>query len=411
MNIKHCCLCGSNQIKEIINLGKSGLANNLEISKQDALKSKEYKLNLLICKDCNHVQLGEEVQPEILFKNYSYETGVSQFFRNHFESYAKNIDSLLNSDNKKIIDIGSNDCILLDSFKNYGFETIGVEPATNLVEKHKKKHYLINDFFNNKVANLILEKFGKVDVVTANNVFAHNRELRGFASSVKELLKDDGIFVVEVQYLVDLVKNGYFDMIYHEHTSYHHIKPLNLMMNNLGLKLVEAKNVNTHGGSIRLIFKKTKIDNKLFNEVINQDEIFNSSINLSMEFLENSINKFKKDFEVKIANLSKKYNCIYGYAAPAKLVTLLSILDKKIVNQIEFIIDDSNLKQNKYLPVSGIPILGTKDAIEKINQRKSACIIFAWNVADDIRERISKSELNPDLIVVPLPKVKEYNEI
>jgi len=408
MKVTECCLCKSTKLEKVLDLGSSGLANNLEVTKEYSIHSKKYPLELLICDDCNHIQLSEEVDPEILFSNYGYETGVSQIFRTHFNEYANRILSALGTSDGVVVDIGSNDCTLLDYLKELGFRTIGVEPAKNLVEKYKHNHELINSFFNTDVVEEILHQYGKVDVVTANNVFAHNRNLTGFSNLVKTLLKTGGLFVVEVQYLYDLIENGCFDMIYHEHTSYHHIKPIRLMMEQHGMYLIDVQHITTHGGSIRLVFQNTETDPCITNELIQKDEQFDKSIRQSIASLEKYVFIFKNKFEEIINDLRKKYDCIYGYASPAKVVTLLSVIDDSVFKSIEFIIDDGTLKQNKFLPGYGIEIIGTEKALERLKDKSSVCIVFAWNIAEDIKKKISSTNLNPNIVVVPLPKLEIF---
>jgi len=364
------------------------------------LNSQKYPLELLICSDCNHVQLGEEVDPKLMFSNYSYETGISQFFRKHFKDYASELQG-----KGIVVDIGSNDCILLDALKEQGMVTVGVEPAKNLVDKYKNNHDLYNSFLTDSVVKEILEKYGEVDFVTANNVFAHNRNLRGFVENVKSLLKDGGLFYVEVQYLSDLVKNGYFDMIYHEHTSYHHIKPLRRMMDGMGMNLIDAKRVPTHGGSIRLVFQKN--GTKGFeNDFTREDEKFDETIRESLDNLNKLISTFKTDYQDAINSSYGVYDSSFGYAAPAKVVTLLSVVNQDTIDKIEFIIDDSKLKQNKFLPGYGIEIIGSEEAERRLTNKTSMCTIFAWNVAEDIRNKLASSNLNPNLSIVPLPTVE-----
>lgn len=408
MKVTNCCLCESAELETIVEVGVSGLSNNLEDSNENSLNSQKYPLDLFICCECNHVQLGEEVDPKIMFSNYTYETGISQYFRKHFKEYAAEVNERKEVENPVIVDIGSNDCILLDFLKEHNMITVGIEPAKNLVEKYKNNHDLYNSFLTESVVDEIVKKYGQVDFVTANNVFAHNRNLKSFAKNVKSLLKDGGLFYVEVQYLSDLVKNGYFDMIYHEHTSYHHIKPLRRMMESLEMNLVDAKQVSTHGGSIRFVFQKNGTKG-FINDLIANDNSFDVKIRQSLKSLNTSIKKFKIDFEKTISDLNK-YDCIYGYAAPAKVVTLLSVLDKKTTDAIDFIIDDSKLKQNKFLPGYGIEIVGTEEAEKRLTDKRSVCIIFAWNVAEDIKKKIISSNLNPNLIIIPLPTLEIINE-
>jgi len=400
MKVTNCCLCGSEHLEKVVDVGSSAPANNLEDTREDALNSQKYPLELLICSDCNHVQLGEEVDPKLMFSNYSYETGISQFFRKHFKDYASELRG-----KGIVVDIGSNDCILLDALKEQGMVTVGVEPAKNLVDKYKNNHDLYNSFLTDSVVKEILEKYGEVDFVTANNVFAHNRNLRGFVGNVKSLLKDGGLFYVEVQYLSDLVKNGYFDMIYHEHTSYHHIKPLRRMMDGVGMNLIDAKRVPTHGGSIRLVFQKN--GTKGFeNDFTREDEKFDETIRESLDNLNKLISTFKTDYQDAINSSYGMYDSSFGYAAPAKVVTLLSVVNQDTIDKIEFIIDDSKLKQNKFLPGYGIEIIGSEEAERRLTNKTSMCTIFAWNVAEDIRNKLASSNLNPNLSIVPLPTVE-----
>lgn len=400
MKVTNCCLCGSEHLEKVVDVGSSAPANNLEDTREDALNSQKYPLELLICSDCNHVQLGEEVDPKLMFSNYSYETGISQFFRKHFKEYASELQG-----KGIVVDIGSNDCILLDALKEQGMVTVGVEPAKNLVDKYKNNHDLYNSFLTDSVVKEIIEKYGEVDFVTANNVFAHNRNLRGFVGNVKSLLKDGGLFYVEVQYLSDLVKNGYFDMIYHEHTSYHHIKPLRRMMDGMGMNLIDAKRVPTHGGSIRLVFQKN--GTKGFeNDFTREDEKFDETIRESLENLNKLISTFKTDYQDAINSSYGMYDSSFGYAAPAKVVTLLSVVNQDTIDKIEFIIDDSKLKQNKFLPGYGIEIIGSEEAERRLTNKTSMCTIFAWNVAEDIRNKLASSNLNPNLSIVPLPTVE-----
>jgi len=400
MKVTNCCLCGSEHLEKVVDVGSSAPANNLEDTREDALNSQKYPLELLICSDCNHVQLGEEVDPKLMFSNYSYETGISQFFRKHFKDYASELRG-----KGIVVDIGSNDCILLDALKEQGMVTVGVEPAKNLVDKYKNNHDLYNSFLTDSVVKEILEKYGEVDFVTANNVFAHNRNLRGFVGNVKSLLKDGGLFYVEVQYLSDLVKNGYFDMIYHEHTSYHHIKPLRRMMDGMGMNLIDAKRVPTHGGSIRLVFQKN--GTKGFeNDFTREDEKFDETIRESLDNLNKLISTFKTDYQDAINSSYGMYDSSFGYAAPAKVVTLLSVVNQDTIDKIEFIIDDSKLKQNKFLPGYGIEIIGSEEAERRLTNKTSMCTIFAWNVAEDIRNKLASSNLNPNLSIVPLPTVE-----
>ena len=219
MRIQTCCLCGSTNIKVFEELISSPPANNLASTEEESLNAEKYPLGLCQCLNCNHVQLSEELDPKDLFATYNYQTSVSLAFQQHFKKLA---DELLNevkapenSGSKRALDIGSNDGFLLDCFKDLGLDTCGVEPAENLITEHMmEKHHMKNRFFNRKTAEELRLDIGQFDIITANNVFAHTRDLREFTESVEYLLNDEGIFVFEVQYLKSLIDNCLFDMIY-----------------------------------------------------------------------------------------------------------------------------------------------------------------------------------------------------
>ena len=171
MRIKQCCLCNSPNLSSAVQIGSSGLANNLELSRTHALQADVYELELLICEDCHHVQLSEAIDPGVLFSSYNYETGVSSFFHSHFKEYAKYAASLCDG---LAIDIGSNDCTLLRYLQAEGFKVLGVEPAKNLADRYSSEFNIYNAFFDHQLASQILESNGEVDLVTANNVFANS---------------------------------------------------------------------------------------------------------------------------------------------------------------------------------------------------------------------------------------------
>ena len=207
-------------------------------------------------------------------------------------------------------------------------------------------------------------------------------------------------------------------MIYHEHSSYHHLKPLNKLFKKHKLVINSVSYIPTHGGSMRIILNNCSEKIILFENIdktenfIKSDNIFDSHILKKFDLLKSKVETIKFSLNRSIRILTRKYPLLYGYSAPAKTVTLLSLLDKDNINNIQFIIEDNDLKQGKYIPKTKIPLISADKAIELIQNKKSACIIFAWNMFDELSTKImSNPKLNPNVLISPLPepKVLEIN--
>ena len=411
--VKDCCICNSNKLSMVLDLGKTSLANNLVDQYEESLNQKTYDLGLLICQECNHIQLNTEINPKILFNNYVYKTGISKTMLNHFHDFSNKLCKYFNIKKRsysdiKVLDIGSNDCALLNILRSKGFQTFGVEPSSKLADN--SSHKIFNGYFNEESANKIKNQYGLFDVITANNVFAHTRDLNQFIRNTCLLLKSDGLVSMEVQYLPKLMSNCYIDMIYHEHTSYHHFKPLNNLFFKNSLTVNSVSEIDTHGGSMRIVlnnYSKNIIpfdNNETSQDFIKSDTKFNDNIVEKFDCLRIEVENLRFSLNKTIKELTNKYPLLFGYSAPAKTVTLLSLLDKDIIDKIEFIIEDNDLKQGRYIPSTKIPLIGSNNAIEKMKNKKSACIIFAWNMFDEISKKIiNNTKLNPNVLISPLP--------
>ncbi len=196
---------------------------------KDALSESQptFPLDVFQCQSCGHTQLCDVVNPDHLFRNYVYVSGTSPAFVKHFEDYAKSISRRLGRATGLVIDIGSNDGTLLGAFKSMGYDVLGIDPAREIASRASANGIeTIPSFFDQSVAENILDKYGQASIITANNVFAHSDHLDEILEGVRLLLQDDGLFVIEVSYLVDVVEKILFDTIYHEHLAYHALTPL-----------------------------------------------------------------------------------------------------------------------------------------------------------------------------------------
>jgi nucleoside-diphosphate-sugar epimerase/dTDP-4-dehydrorhamnose 3,5-epimerase-like enzyme len=378
-----CRCCGSKKLKRALSLGYQPLANNLLENIDD--KTKVYPLELNVCEECFNCQLSVVINSDEMFSNYLYQSSTTQSFREHFILAAKKYISDFKLDiNSYIIDVGSNDGIGLKPFLDLGFSNIqGIEPAKNLADiANKNGIKTFHGYLDEKALNPI--KNG-ADLLLASNVFAHADDLKSMAESMKKLIKPEGKIIIEVQYLLNTIKDLTFDNIYHEHTNYWSLTALNRFFENLELKIFDIEEINTHGGSIRIyISQERNIEIKqTVKEFLKKEKEF--GLNKLSTYLDfgKKVENLKKEVVKNLKNLKKKYPNIVGYGAPAKASTTLNYFNIK--EEIDFIVEDNLLKHGKFIPGVNIPIYPKS----KINDKDVAILVLAWNYYEEIKRNNS----------------------
>lgn len=403
--IDSCRLCKDKNIKEVMSFKNVPLANSYPINKDD--KEDLYPLTLVKCENCGHVQLKETISPEILFNNYSYSSSDSPMLVKHFEEYAKDIVGTFKlNEYDQILEIGMNDGVLLREFeKLYMIHLIGVEPATNICEIAKKKTSakIINKFFNLKTAIKIKEIFGKCNIICCNNTFAHISDLDGVMQGIKKVISPKGIFIFENAYLLDTIKNLYFDQIYHEHLQYYGIIPLIKYLSKYDMEIFDIKHTNIQGGSFR-IYVRNK-DNYNFpiqdsvTHFISREKQFCLYENKTYDDFYLKLNQLKIDLSKLINQIIKENKTISCYGCPAKFALFSKFfeLDNKI---IKYVVDDSLLKQGKFSSGQKIPIVNRE---YMYNNPTDYCFISAWNMSESI---INKNKDYKGKFIIPMPEPK-----
>ena len=382
-----CRVCGGG-FNHYLSLGLSPLANNLNDKKN--AKNELYPLDLNFCKQCFNSQLSVVVPPEKMFNNYLYLSSTSKQFRDHFINFAKKIKKDLSlSSNSTVVDIGSNDGIFLDPIQNLGIKSIGVEPAKNVAKiANSKGLFTIPGYFDNKTVNKIKNDFGKVDVVTAFNVFAHGDGLKDILENTEDLLKKDGEFIFEIQYLLKTIKDLTFDNIYHEHVNYWCLLSILKFFEDSEMKVYKVEEVETHGGSLRVY--TTKKRNKRLHKSVN--EYIQLEKKNKLDKIETYYNFAKNVEEIKqksLSNINKILSdgkSIIGYGAPAKATTVLNYFGISD-DHFQFTIDDNTLKQNKFIPGTGVEIKGINDID---TSKYDYVIVLAWNFYETIKQNTQK---------------------
>jgi SAM-dependent methyltransferase len=407
MKLERCRICKNEKLEKILDLGEMPLANAFLDKNQLSQKEISYPLRVVWCKSCGLLQIDEIVPPEILFRNYIYVSGTSEALRKHFEGLATEVvtNFKLNSESL-VIDIGSNDGTLLKEFKKFGLKVTGVEPAVNIVKIAEENGIkTINDFFSEDVAKKIVRENGKAEAITATNVIAHTNDLDKLLKGVSHLLKDDGVFVIEVPYLVDLLEKVEFDTIYHEHLSYFAVRPLKIFFDEHDLQIIDIRIVKIHGGTIRVFVSKKKSRyniNKNVNQLILlEKEKKMHEVTVYKKFAER-VEKLKEDLVSLLQKLKSENKKVIGYGAAAKGNTLLNYYHIG-PELIEFIADLSPMKQNKFTPGTHIPVYRP----ERIYEIKSDyMLILAWNFADEIMKQQSKFKEMGGRFIIPVPEVR-----
>jgi SAM-dependent methyltransferase len=321
--------------------------------------------------------------------DYSYTSSNSEYSRNYWEKYSKDIKQELKiNENSKILEIGSNDGFLLKCLKKHTKRIWGADASQFMCGVAKKnKIRTFNLIFNQKNSRNIKNKIGKVDVIISNNVLNHSNDVLDFILGVKNLLNQNGTFIFELPYWYNLVLHEQFDQIYHEHVNYFTVKSSEFLLKKCGLQIVKIKETEYHGGSIRIysqIKRKSKINSEVKKYISKETKLGLFKEETYKKFM-NNLNRKKISFLKKIIDYKKKNYKIVGIGAPAKGNTFLNFL--KLDNcLIDFVTDGSKFKINKYTPLSRIPILPDK-YLKKIKGK--ICVIFlSWNL-----EKILKPQL------------------
>jgi SAM-dependent methyltransferase len=391
-------------MKKIIDLGMHPFADTFISEEQYGLSDPVYPLQCSLNKDTGEIRVCYDTKADERYNlyNYSYTSSNSKFARNHWINYAKEVSKKVNlSEGSKVIEIGSNDGFLTKQFKDMGCDVIGVDPSHYMAQLAfdlgVKTHSVL---FNIANSEQIRSDFGNADLIVANNVFNHSNNAWNFAQGVVNLLSEDGIFVYELPYWYNTIKDKKFDQIYHEHVTYFTVKSSYELLRKVGLEIIDIEVVDYHGGSLRVFAKKcgdVKLNDKVASMIKEEEDFGLFEVDTYKEFMEelhSKRNKFMKDiYDIK----SQGYSII-GVGAAAKGNTFLNFynLDSTI---LDYVTDASEHKQGKYTPLTRIPIVGDEIFAE---YDKVYALILSWNISDIIKESLKK--INDKIEFLSLPE-------
>lgn len=406
--ITACRLCAATELHEIIDFGEVPLGNNLQPTADAARAAARYPLNLNRCGQCGHFQLGHAVAPEALYAtNYTYLSGIGPSFIRHFDAYADWVTATCGlPKDALVVDVGSNDGTCLKAFRARGYRVCGVDPAALPARIANESGIdTIDGFFDKAVVDRIKAKYGAADFVTSHNVLAHVDNLGATFADIHALLKPGGRFCFEVGYFEAVLKNGFFDTIYHEHLDYHHAAPLVRHLTAAGFAIEDIGVNPVQGGSIRMLCQKSgdapavSASARAF-LAGEQGSILNDAVYLKnwRGEIEGKMARFRAMLRARC----RENRAIAGFGAPTK-ATLLMQMAGIGYDEIAYVAEDNALKAGRFLPGSGVPVLLTSHLL---SNPPDVLVIFAWNFADDIIGKIRGKLGKPVEVIIPLPEAK-----
>lgn len=403
-------MCGSKRLVKVWSFGETPLANAY-LKPEDIGRGEEEPfapLDIYYCRDCCLVQMLDVVNPNVLFDNYLYVSSTSPTFVKHFEDYASHlIDRFKLNAKSLVVDIGSNDGILLKPLKAIGIQTLGIDPAENVAAAANADGIkTLAEYFTPQVAERCAKQYGRASVITANNVFAHTDDVGAFVEAVKRLLLPDGVFVFEVQYLGDLIAKNLFDIVYHEHVCYYSVHPLVKFFEKKGMEVFDVERPPVHGGSLRVYVQFGEglyRPSKRVQEVLHEEKVQALTTLAPYQQFAARVASNKEKLQQILQGIKSERGRVVGYGAPAKATTLLYALG--VGNDIiDYIVDDDKkIKQGLFMPGTHIPIVSPERLYE---DKPDYCLILAWNFARLIMKNHQRFVDQGGRFIIPVPEPK-----
>jgi hypothetical protein len=405
----NCRFCNTPLTDIFIDLINAPASNSFLTAAQLNEPEAYYPLKVYTCHQCFLVQLDEYKKSDDIFNSeYVYFSSYSTSWLAHCKRYVDKVSNqfTLNEDSL-VVELASNDGYLLQYFKEIDVPVLGVEPTANTAAVAVAKGIeTITDFFGVRLAETLVAKGIKADLLLGNNVLAHVPDIVDFVAGMKILLKDAGVITMEFPHLLQLVENCQFDTIYHEHFSYLSCYTVKQIFESQGLELFDVEELPTHGGSLRIYAKhqqnKAIEINERLTYLLEKESLFGIDI---VEYYNNFSIKVQRiklnllDFLITQKKAGKK---VAAYGAAAKGNTMLNYCGVKS-DLIDFVVDANPSKQNKFLPGSHIPVVS--EDVLKI-ERPDFVVIFPWNIKDEIRQQLSYIKAWNAQFVVAIPSIE-----
>lgn len=401
-----CQICGSDNLQQVINMGFFAPCDSLLTGEMLKQSEKTYPLNLVRCRECGLVQIDYAVDAgELFYPEYPYRSGITETLRKNLHNISSHmVEKTGLPKGSLVIDIGSNDGTILEGFRSNGMRVLGVEP-TNIADiANSKGIETIKDFFTADIASRIVDKYGKAIVVTAANVFAHVNDLYGLMEGVRYLLDDNGVFVTESHYQLDILETLQYDSIYHEHLRYYLLKPLIRLFKDYNFTLVDVERIPNYGGSIR-VYARKGVNHKVSDEVyklIAFEEKAGAYTDAAYKEFCTKVEASRRSIRSLIIKLNDEGKTVVGIGCPGRSATLLTYCGIT-PDLLPYIAEQStSLKLGMFTPGTHIPV--TDEAI-MLKEQPDYALILSWHYAGPIIKNLRAKGLRSK-IIVPLPDIR-----
>jgi methylation protein EvaC len=385
-NINKCKICNYH-IESLINFGQMPIANGF-LNANEFSAEYFFKMEVAFCDNCKGFQLVYQPDPEKMFhENYAFFSSLSLHMRAHFKKFATDVMNLLENDSKKfVIELGSNDGIMLRHFADAGFNHLGIEPSANVAKIANDNNVRsISKFFSSQLATELLKQYGYADAIISANVMCHIPDINDVASGISNLLKPGGFLIFEDPYLGSMIEKTSYDQIYDEHVFIFSAHSVSYIFEKNGMELINVLPQNTHGGSMRYVLSHKgthPIDPNVTKILSRERELGLNNYATFFKFKDNC-ERSRKELREMLLMLKTQGKSVVGYGATSKSTTILNYCGIG-PDLVDYIADTTLIKQGKYSPGMHIPI---KPYAEFQKQKPDYAILFAWNHWKEIREK------------------------
>lgn len=400
--IDACRSCGSKNLKPILALGETALADLLLTSDQLGREEPRVPLNVAFCPDCTLVQIVETVRPEILFHaDYPYFSSVIATLMEHSRKNALELIERRRLDTGSlVVELASNDGYMLQNFAEKGIPVLGIDPAkAPALAAIAKGIPTLLEFFGSAVATRLAAEGRRADVLIANNVLAHVANLNSFVAGIATLLKPTGVGVLEFPYLVGLLENCEFDTIYHQHLCYFSLLAIDKLFRRHGLFVNDVRRLPIHGGSLRIFVEPVEAVGPAVREMLADERARGLHTLAAYQAFRDQVRKIREDLNAIITRLKGEGKRIAAYGAAAKGTTMLAYCGLD-ASTIEYVVDKNQFKQGRYMPGSRLPIVAPERLLE---DRPDYVLLLPWNFADEILEQQAAFRAQGGKFIVPVP--------